>query len=203
MTRIKYIVFCKLPYSPAYMRDFLFMDMYFMAIVLPDDLNKKIVSYKQYMLEKYNCKVGLKSPAHITIIPPYWMDGEKEQEILVQLDIICKEIKTFPVVTKNFSAFIPRTIFIDVEVDETLKNTKKTIDQFFSTHTEYGAKVDSRLFHPHITIATRDLYKKAFAEAWSYFEDKKFKVSFTALGLSVLRHNKVNWDVIHEAAFSM
>ena len=56
------------------------MQMYFVAIVLPSHLNEKLLAYKQLMLEKYNCKVALKSPAHITLVPPFWMEEEKEQQ---------------------------------------------------------------------------------------------------------------------------
>jgi 2'-5' RNA ligase len=177
------------------------MDMYYMAIVLPEELNKEVLSYKQYMLDKYNCKVGLKSPAHLTIIPPYWMQRDKEQLLLNQLDELCQQTESFPIITKNFSAFKPRTIFIDVDVDEKLNQFKNTVDHFFLQHKDYGAKVDTRPFHPHITIATRDLYKKAFAEAWAYFETKEFVTAFTATGLSTLRHNGRNWDVLHQSAF--
>jgi 2'-5' RNA ligase len=189
-------------YRPASQRDFLYMDMYYMAIVLPEELNKEVLKYKQYMLDQYQCRVGLKSPAHTTIIPPYWMERSKESALLQELENVCKELAVFPITTKNFSAFKPRTIFIDVEVNETLRTAKKRIDRFFQEHKDYGAKIETRPFHPHITIATRDLYKKAFAEAWSYFEHKTFSATFTASGLSVLRHNKVNWEVIHTAAFS-
>ena len=179
-----------------------YMDMYFMAIVLPEDLNKEVLHYKQYMLDKYNCKVGLKSPAHITITPPYWMERTKEEGLLNQLDTVCSGLPAFPVTTKNFSVFKPRTIFIDVEVDQPLKYAKSSIDRFFKAHPKYGAKIESRPFHPHITIATRDLYKKAFAEAWSFFEHKEFSTDFIATGIAVLRHNKVNWDVIHTSPFT-
>lgn len=168
-----------------------------MAIVLPEELNKEVLGYKQYMLDKYNCKVGLKSPAHITIIPPYWMLRDKEQELLNRLDALVRQAPSFSIATRNFSAFKPRTIFIDVEVDESLKNFKRMVDRFFLENKDYDAKVDTRPFQPHITIATRDLYKKSFAEAWAYFETKKFEIEFTATRLATLRHNGINWEVIH------
>ena len=178
------------------------MDMYFMAIILPEELNKRVLEYKHYMLNQYNCKVGLKSPAHITMIPPYWMDRDQEKQLLSQLDAACSRISPFPVQTMNFSAFKPRTIFIDVDIDERLNASKKIIDQFFLDNKAYGAKIDTRPFHPHITIATRDLYKKAFTEAWLYFESKEFNTSFLVSGLAILRHNKVKWEIIHTASFT-
>jgi 2'-5' RNA ligase len=178
------------------------MRMYFAALVLPDDLNQEIKLFKNLMLERWGCKVGLRSPAHITLIPPFRMDGTMEEHFANDLNAWCKNIAPFPVATNNFSAFRPRTIFIEPVLDEPLKKLKRSIDTFSKTHTQYGAKTDTRPFHPHITIATRDLHKRAFAEAWPLFEHKEFKGHFEATGLSVLRHNTVNWDVIHTAPFA-
>jgi 2'-5' RNA ligase len=178
------------------------MKMYFVAVVLPEELNKEVKVFKNLMLEKWGCKVGLKSPAHITLIPPFWMDEAREEALLHDLDVLCNSLHPFPVTTNNFSAFKPRIIFIQPVLHEPLKKLKQATDVFCATHKHYGARADSRSFHPHITIATRDLHKHAFAEAWPYFEHKKFEPSFEAKGLSVLRHNGRNWDVIHTAPFA-
>ena len=177
------------------------MQMYFIALVLPEELNKKVVEYKNFMLEKFHCKVGLKSPAHITIVPPFWMEEEKEKALLHDIETISTGLIHFPVATNNFAAFRPRTIFIGVQPNEYLDQLKKVSDDFFEQKQEYKLKIDRRPFHPHITIATRDLFKKAFHEAWPLFEHKKFEEEWTATGLSVLRHNKKNWDVIYTSQF--
>jgi len=175
--------------------------MYYIAIVLPQALNEKVLALKQYMLQKYNCKVGLKSPAHITIIPPFWMEGEKENALIDSMDSLSRLMQTFSIQTDNFSSFKPRTIFIAVKENDQLKAVKKLADDYFSDK-EYNIKRENRLFHPHITIATRDLFKKDFAEVWPYFESKEFLVTWEVEGLSLLRHNKKNWDVIHTSQFN-
>jgi 2'-5' RNA ligase len=178
------------------------MKLYFVALVLPETLNEQIKQFKTFMQERWGCAVGLKSPAHITLIPPFWMNETLEESFCNDIDSLCKTIMPFVVATKNFSAFKPRTIFIEPVLDGFLKKLKEATDHFCKMHPQYGAKADPRPFHPHITIATRDLHKRAFAEAWPYFENKKFEASFNADGLSVLRHNTKNWDVIHTAPFS-
>lgn len=177
------------------------MQMYFIAIVLPPDLDEEILSYKKLVLERFDCKVGLKSPAHITIVPPFWMEEENERQLLADVELLSHSIFPFCIATNNFSAFKPRTIFIDVQKNEPLNQVKKISDEFFKQRPGYKIKMENRPFHPHITIATRDLYKKTFNEAWQLFGDKKFKKEWAASGLSVLRHNKRNWDVIHTSAF--
>lgn len=174
--------------------------MYFIAIVLPDELNKKILKWKNFMHEKFGCKVGLKSPAHITLIPPFWMHEEKGQALIADIDVISLSVQPFTIAIRNFSAFKPRIIYVDVVVNEELRLLKSAADKFFS-NTDYKIKTESRPFHPHITIATRDLHKKAFHEAWPLFETKKFKAEWGANGLSLLRHNSTNWDVIYASTF--
>src|SRR5207302_877859 len=120
------------------------------------DLNKKIQKWKELMYEKYGCKVGLRSPAHLTFISPFWMEEEKEQQLIQDVDTVSSTVYPFTIAINNFSAFKPKTIFVDVVVNEELRALKATVDNFF-LQTDYKIKIDTRPFHPHITIATRDL----------------------------------------------
>jgi 2'-5' RNA ligase len=176
--------------------------MYFIAIVLPQNVNEKVLKYKQMMLEKYNCKVGLKSPAHITLVPPFWMEDEKEQQLIADINSLSQRLHPLPISTNNFSAFKPRTIFIAVSENEQLKEVKNSADEIFKNNSFYNIKIDSRHFHPHITIATRDLFKKSFYEIWPWFAEKKFSEEWTAEGISILKHNKKNWDVMYTSQFN-
>ena len=177
------------------------MQMYFIAVVLPEELDEKVLEYKKRMFEIYGCKVGLKSPAHITIAPPYWMENSLEEELISNVNSFASTINEFTIDSNNFSAFKPRTIFIDVRKNDALEKVKKESDAFFKQHSKFGIKIETRPFHPHITIATRDLRKSAFYEAWEIFKDRIFQKQFIAEGLSILRHNKKNWDVIHTSQF--
>ncbi|MDQ3552154.1 MAG: 2'-5' RNA ligase family protein, partial [Bacteroidota bacterium] len=172
------------------------MDMYFVAVVLPPDLNEKIFVWKQYMFQQYKCAVGLKSPAHITIIPPFWMHPEKEKDFIKNIDNLSAQISQFIIETNDFSAFKPRTIFIAVKENLHLVELKRKATEFFEEK-DYNIKPENRSFHPHITIATRDLYKKDFHETWNLFQNKKFMEEWQTNGLSILHHNKKNWDVIY------
>lgn len=177
------------------------VQMYFTAIVLPDGLNEEVLKLKHFMREKWGCTVGLKSPAHITLTPPFWMEEEKAESLIHAMDGLSETCIPFTIHTNNFSAFKPRTIFIATAPDENLNRVKRAVDAFFQNHPEYKVKKETRPFHPHITIATRDLHKRAFYEAWPLFEAKEFKAGFVAEGIATLRHNKKNWDVLHTSYF--
>lgn len=174
--------------------------MYFVAHVLPDALNEKILTYKKLMREKYGCRVGLKSPAHITLLPPFWMEGEKEDLLIRELQkTTCRE--PFILCTKYFSSFTPRTIFIALKENAPLNELKEKTNALFKDHPHFKIKTDARPFHPHITIATRDLHKKDYHDAWPYFQRTEFREEWMAEGVSLLKHNSLNWDVIHTSPF--
>ena len=65
----------------------------------------------------------------------------------------------------------------------------------------FPIKRDNRSFHPHVTIATRDLHKKAFYEAWEIFKKETYKASCRIKGISLLKHNEKNWDVVFTSQF--
>ena len=175
--------------------------MYFAALMLPEELNQKVLKYKHYMQERYECKVGLKSPAHITIIAPFWHDEEKEKDLVRLVENISEHGHPFLISTNNFSAFKPKTIFIALKENEHLNNLKRIADDLLSHEEGIRFKSEDRPFHPHITIATRDLFKKDFYDAWTHFAEKEFMEQWIAVGLSILRHNKKNWDVIYTSQF--
>jgi 2'-5' RNA ligase len=128
------------------------------------------------------------------------MKDEMENELISALDNFSKPESGFDIVFRNFNHFKPKVIFIDVVKNEGLISLQQTLKNYFIS-TEKPIKKDDRPFHPHVTIATRDLHKKAFYEAWEYFKDKNYEAEWLSQEISILRHNKKNWDVIHTSQF--
>ena len=178
-------------------RDGLFiMNMYFVALVAPPGINEEILKWKNFFKEKFGCTVALKSPAHITLIPPFWMNEELEDDLINSINEFSKSKNKFEITLKDFAAFKPRVIYVDVLKNETLNELYLYLTDFILRLDKYPVKKDDRPFHPHVTLATRDLYKKAFYEAWEIFSRKKYEASWVVNGISLLRHNKKNWDVV-------
>ena len=151
---------------------------------------------KSFFKERYQCTVALKSPAHITLIPPLWMKEEFESELMNSITRFSTTKKKFKVILKDFGAFKPKVIYVDVMKNESLIDLHRSLNEFIYRQDKFSVKRDDRPFHPHVTLATRDLYKKTFYEAWDIFSNKHYEVSWEIKGISLLRHNKKNWDVI-------
>ena len=177
------------------------MNMYFIAIVAPEEINQQVLKWKNFFKERYECSVALKSPAHITIIPPFWMNEELENDLINSIREFSISKPKFEITLQNFAAFSPKVIFVDVVKNEILNGLYRSFADFIISQNKFPIKKEDRPFHPHVTLATRDLYKKAFQEAWDIFSKKKYEALWIVSGLSLLRHNKKNWDVIYTSQF--
>ena len=177
------------------------MDMYFIAIVAPEDINQQVLKWKFFFKERYECSVALKSPAHITIIPPFWMNEERENDLINSIREFSITKTKFEITLQNFAAFQPKVIFVDVAKSEVLNGLYQSFADFIISQNKFPIKKEERPFQPHVTLATRDLYKKAFLEAWEIFSKKKYEASWIVSGISLLRHNKKNWDVIFTSQY--
>jgi 2'-5' RNA ligase len=168
---------------------------YFIAIVAPEQINQQVLEWKQYMLQHYNCKVALKSPAHITLIPPFIMADELLPQMEVQLESFSIRQQSFPIQLKNFAAFKPRVLYVHVQPNTHLSELQANLEAFLLQHKHFPIKKEDRPFHPHVTIANRDLQKDDFPLAWKYFEQLSYEVTFQANAISLLRHNGQIWEV--------
>jgi len=177
------------------------MNMYFVALVAPEEIDRQILKWKNFFKENYGCTVALKSPAHITLIPPFWMNEGLEKDLIKSIDELSTAKNKFEITLKDFAAFKPRVIYVDVLKNELLNGLHESLSDFIYKQNKFPIKKEDRSFHPHVTLATRDLYKKAFYEAWEIFSVRKYEALWLVKGISLLRHNKKNWDVIFTSQF--
>lgn len=175
--------------------------LYFIAIVAPNDINQQVLVWKKYMEQHYGCKVALRSPAHITLVPPFTMSTEKEAALTGYLQQFSNSKSSFDIRLKNFDNFKPSVIFLHVEPDDLLLQLKLDLENYLLALKDFPIKKEDRPFHPHITIANRDLHKKDFPKAWAYFQTLSFEAGFMADNISLLRHNNKEWEIA--SSFSM
>jgi len=176
-------------------------NMYFIALVLPTWINEEVLKWKLYMKEHFNCLVALRSPAHITLVPPFWMDGELEKKLEEVISQFSQGRIFFEVGLKNFAAFKPRVIYADVLPNTYLQTLHDQLREYLVSLNLFPVKKEERPFHPHVTIATRDLHKKAFYDAWEIFRKKDYEALCRIEGISLLKHDQKNWDVIFTSQF--
>lgn len=171
-------------------------NLYFIAIVPPKPVYEQALVLKHHFKDHYNSKAALNSPPHITLHMPFkWKEG-KEGELMNTLETFACKQEPFELRFAGFRTFEPRVIFIDVMKDETLTSLQKSLKRFCKTELNlFNADYKELAFHPHLTLAFRDLKKPEFYKAWEEFRDKKFEAAFTVDSIALLKHDGKEWKV--------
>jgi len=166
------------------------INKYFIAIIPPEPIAGEIHKIKEYVRDRYQSKGSLNSPTHITLHMPF--EWEKEERLVDTLREI--EFTPFEIQLSDFGCFEPRVIFVNVKMSEALHSLQaKVVSTCRQKLNILNAQYRDRPFHPHVTIAFRDLKKTMFQTAWSEFENRKYSATFECRRLSLLKHDGKIW----------
>jgi 2'-5' RNA ligase len=175
------------------------MRQYFVAVIPPDPVFEEALALKEYFREKYNSKAALNSPPHITLHMPFFWKEKKEEKLLSALQRFASQFTPIKVCLDNFSSFPPRVILINVTESDALDELQKSLHRFFKRELDiFNANYKERPYHPHLTLAFRDLRKEQFNLAWEEFSGREYKADFIADKIALLKHNGKSWDVLKE-----
>ena len=174
---------------------------YFIAIVIPEPFQTEIMIFKQLVKDRYDSKAALRSPAHITLHMPFEWKEEKESILIHALQQFYFP-KEFIIELKDFSCFNQRVIFVDIIKNELLTELQNNLVSYVKSNLHLFNQVnDMRGFHPHITIAFRDLKKTNFYEAFASLKEQKYKASFAINRFWLLKHTGKEWQQYEEFIF--
>lgn len=145
------------------------------------------------MAQTYHSKAALRSPPHITLHMPFRLGVKKLVRLQNALQNFCDKQGPLEIELDGFSTFSPKVIFIDVVPDPQLDDLQKGIAELMKTELNiFNANFQDRPFHPHVTVAFRDLRKSQFHQAWQHFKTQTFqeRVRFDELSLLIHEHSK-------------
>lgn len=173
--------------------------LFYIAIVCPDTIEEKVKGFKLYMEQQYGCRAALKSPAHLTIVPPFRAEDEMEKPLLDFVQTF--NIGMLPVDVKldGYGNFGDRVLFVDVVPNPSLNSLENEAMQEFNTQFPaiiFGMKPE---FNPHVTIATRDIPMGKLEEAKTHFlANHQITEAFTAKELVLMKLVNGWWEVCGE-----
>lgn len=174
---------------------------YFLSLIPKEPLASKIYGLKEDVAEEFRSKAALRSPAHLTLHMPFvWK--ERNEERLFQLLAQATNEEPFNLYLDGFGSFPPRTIYIKNKISAKLN----AFHHRFIEHTRLRLKLlnstHNRGFHPHITIAFRDLKKDMFDKAWFRFKEEAFSETMKVDSFWLLKHDGKKWIAYKEFPFS-
>jgi 2'-5' RNA ligase len=169
---------------------------YFIAIVLPEPLLSRVEGIKQNLFAGHGLKGALLCPAHITLHRPFEWKEEKEGVLIEKLQNFVFQ-EPFSLELRNFAFFEPRVIYVDVLASASLVEMHKQLTSFAKRELRlFNEYDDLRGFHPHVTIASRDLKKNLFFNLKDKFANEEFNGGFEYSGFSLLKKEK-QWKELY------
>lgn len=171
--------------------------LYYIAILCPGEIDEKVNGFKNHMYQRYGCKSASKSPAHITIVPPFRGEDELQPQLLDFVSTYNIGIVPFDITMQGYGNFGERVLYIDITPNEALHQLEAECMQEFNQQFPsiiFGMKPP---FNPHVTIATRDIPEGMLEEAKMYFETQHpYYETFTASSLHLLKLENGRWKVL-------
>ena len=172
------------------------VSLYFVAVLPPEQESRQITALKQYCKAHFGSGHALNSPPHITLHMPFKWHDQKRDRLDRCLRQVAGETASFRVELRDFDYFEPRVVFVDVMDNEALKALQKRLSgQMRLELNLFNAGYKDRPFHPHVTIAFRDLKKPKFYEAKTHFSGEKLAMDFEVNDLVLLRHQGKRWEI--------
>jgi 2'-5' RNA ligase len=173
--------------------------LYFIAIVPPSPVFEDALKLKEYFQENYKSKAALNSPPHITLHMPFRWRAEKEEKLIERLKDFARQQEPIKICLDGYSSFPPRVIFLNVVSSIPLATFQKELEKYCKRKLNlFNANRLDQPFHPHLTLAFRDLKKEAYRSAWEEFKKKEYKAEFIADKVSLLKHNGKVWTVFKD-----
>ena len=175
--------------------------LYLIALVPDTDLRVRIRSLKEEMKQRFGASHALKSPAHITLQMPFRRPDSFEPELNQALESLALKQKGFELPLTGFDGFPPRVLYVKVTNQEPVIKLHSQLQNTLKEEVGFSKGERGFRFHPHMTIATRDLTEEAFREAWPEFARRTFEAIFSVKSLFLLKHNGKAWDLHREFPF--
>ncbi len=169
--------------------------LYFIALLPGMEIGEEVTRFKEYAAEHFKSSRALRSPPHITLFPPFrWAE---EESLIGSLQSFAVGEEPVPVFLTGFNCFAPRVIYVDVALSDELKALQRRLE--IHLEKSLGMKNKSKHdFHPHMTVAFKDLRRSLFKEAWAYFSEIAYDRFFEARSVALLKHSGKRWEVYRE-----
>ena len=150
----------------------------------------------------YHSGAALRSPPHITLRSPFRLALDQVQCLKQVLTEFATKHVPFSVELCGFGCFPPRVVFVRVIENQILFSIQRDlIKTLAQNQIASSSEPTFHPFHPHITIAFRDLTQRHFNSLWGEVEHKSFSGRFTASSITLLGHDGKSWTAEDDFLF--
>ena len=174
--------------------------IYFIAIIPPQDISEIITSFRLDFADRFRSKAALRVIPHITLKAPFKLRAEQQEDLRRWFKALSFPAGSFQIELNGFGVFRKKrypVVFVTPVLGSQLSSMQaELISSFRTSFPRIEITAQEMDFHPHITIAYRDLAYASFLEAWKEYEKKEYAHTFQVDHLSLLQHDGRVWNVI-------
>ena len=168
----------------------------FLALLPPPALQEQVTAIQQEFAEQFASRAALRSPPHITLVPPFEWPSSELPALTGSLEAFARRQTPVSIQLSGFGAFAPRVIFIHVVPSPELQRLQAQAHHHMGILlNQKETTAQGRPFVPHMTVAFRDLTPAHFRAAWPEFKTRSFQSAFVASALTLLLHDGKRWQV--------
>jgi 2'-5' RNA ligase len=170
---------------------------YFLALVPQGQIQENATALKEELKLLFNVKYALKSPAHVTIKMPFNYNELKEEILVAKLEKFFVPFGPFNLDFNGFDRFGKRVIFVNVMPCVSLNKLQEELGRFCKLELKLTNELSDRAFHPHMTLAFKDIKSKNFDTYWRHVKNKHFKTRYPVEDVALLKRVAGRWEVIY------
>jgi 2'-5' RNA ligase len=172
------------------------LQKYFIAIVPEGEIQEKAADLKLQLKEKFNLKYALRSPAHVTLKMPFLWNEAKEDRLRSELGLFFQGQLPFRLKFKGIGKFSDRVIYMKVSENKALRRLQTELTMMCKIQLNLAQELSDYAYHPHMTIAFKDLKKGRFEEYFEFIKSKSFSRQMKVDHIALLKREDGRWAVL-------
>jgi 2'-5' RNA ligase len=175
---------------------------FFIALLPPAPVQAYATDVIRELSDRYRSRTA-KAPPHITLQPPFLWRLESVTDLETCLSAFAQSQPAIPITLSGFGAFAPRVLYINVlKSSELLSVQANLMAQLEETLGIVDSQSKRRSFSPHMTVASRNLTRQTFQQAWTDLQPRPVQFEFVSDRLTLLLHDGQCWQIRAEFPFS-
>lgn len=176
---------------------------YFLAIVPEGEFQEQVTQLKLDIREKFQSKYALKSPAHITMKMPFSYNEPKEEKLIHELGAFIKNYRPMHISIGGVQRFGNRVIYLGVDAGKDLFDFQSELKTFCKRELNLVDELSDRNYHPHMTIAFKDIKKTEFLNIFQFATNENLKKDMLVNEIVLLKKLKGLWVVYRKLSLKM
>ncbi|MBD2461357.1 2'-5' RNA ligase family protein [Oscillatoria sp. FACHB-1407] len=171
---------------------------FFIALVPPQPIQDYASDVIQSLGDRYRTGVS-KAPPHVTLQPPFEWDTLQQHTLEACLSDFVTQQRVVPVQLSGFGSFPPRVLYINVLKTPSLLHLQAAL--MATLETQLGIvdpKSKQRPFSPHLTVASRNVTRQTFKQAWEELRSRSVEFEWVSDRITLLIHTGHHWQVERE-----